>query len=230
MNISFQKKVANTISKIKNEEYYIDSNIPLGYLLGLIWKRVIMLLYGFILFHRKIFIATSAHIRCKSKFHFHGVVTIGDNAFIDALSMNGVKLGDNVSVGNRTVIECTGSLQCIGQGLKIGNNVGLGTDGFWGCAGGIEVGDDTIFGNYVSLHSENHNFKCLDIPIRKQGVSRQGIKIGANCWIGAKATILDGTIIGNGCVVAAGAVVRGQFPDNCVIGGVPAKILKMRYE
>lgn len=70
----------------------------------------------------------------------------------------------------------------------------------------------------------------MDIPIRKQGVNRKGIKIGSNCWIGAKVTILDGTIIGNGCIVAAGAVVRGQFPDNCVIGGVPAKILKMRYE
>lgn len=41
-------------------------------------------------------------------------------------------------------------------------------------------------------------------------------------------TILDGTVIGNGCIVAAGAVVRGQFPDNSVIGGVPARIIKMR--
>lgn len=55
-----------------------------------------------------------------------------------------------------------------------------------------------------------------------------GYKIGNNCWIGAKATILDGTSIGNGCVVAAGAVVTGCFPDDVVIGGVPARILKER--
>jgi len=53
-------------------------------------------------------------------------------------------------------------------------------------------------------------------------------KVGRNCWIGAKATFLDGAEIGDGCVVAAGALVRGKFPNNCIIGGVPAKILKMR--
>lgn len=230
MIILIRKAIESIIYHFKEEAYIIDLRIPLGYLIGLIWRRLTMLLYGYILFQRKIFVSTSARIRCKSKFHFNGVVTIGRNAYVDALSVNGVKFGKNVSIGNRTIIECTGSLQNIGLGLRIGNNVGLGTDGFWGCAGGIEVGDDTIFGNFVSLHSENHNFSCLDIPIRKQGVNRKGIKIGANCWIGAKVTILDGTIIGNGCVVAAGSVVRGQFPDNCVIGGVPAKILKMRYE
>ena len=56
------------------------------------------------------------------------------------------------------------------------------------------------------------------------------ITIGNNCWIGAKVTILDGTKIGNGCIVAAGAVVKGIFPDNVIIGGVPAKILKYRNE
>lgn len=66
------------------------------------------------------------------------------------------------------------------------------------------------------------------MPIRQQGVYGKGIKIGKNCWIGAKATFLDGTVIGNGCVVAAGAVVKGNFPDNSIIGGVPAKIIKMR--
>ena len=58
--------------------------------------------------------------------------------------------------------------------------------------------------------------------------SKGGVKIGCNCWIGAKVTILDGTEIGNGCVVAAGAVVTGKFPDNVIIGGIPAKILKYR--
>ena len=54
------------------------------------------------------------------------------------------------------------------------------------------------------------------------------LKVGCNCWIGAKVTILDGARVGNGCIIAAGAVVRGEFPDNVIIGGVPAKIIKVR--
>ena len=104
----------------------------------------------------------------------------------------------------------------------------MGTHGFWGCAGGIAIGDNTIFGNYVSLHSENHNFTQRDMLIRLQGVNRKGIKIGKDCWIGAKATILDGTDLGDGCIVAAGSVVRGTIPPYSIIGGVPAKIIKMR--
>ena len=151
-----------------------------------------------------------------------------DKGCFDALSSGGIILGNNVSIGKYTTIECSGTLKSLGLGLTVGNNVGLGTHGFWGCAGGIEVGDNTIFGNYVSLHSENHNYKNVEIPIRLQGINRKGIKIGDDCWIGAKVTILDGTVLGNGCVVAAGAVVRGIIPPYSIIGGVPAKIIKSR--
>ncbi len=105
----------------------------------------------------------------------------------------------------------------------------MGASCFYGCAGGITIGDDTIFGNFISLHSENHNYSDLDIPIRLQGVNRQGISIGKDCWIGAKATILDGVKIGNGCIVATGAVVtKGSYPDFSILGGVPAKIISKR--
>ena len=109
--------------------------------------------------------------------------------------------------------------------MRVGNYVGLGTHGHYGSGMGfLEIGDDTIFGNYVSIHPENHNYHNTNIPIRLQGVNGVGVKIGKNCWIGAKVTILDGTIIGDNSVAAAGAVVRGQFPDNCVIGGFRQKL------
>lgn len=155
-------------------------------------------------------------------------LSIDRGTYIDALSNKGISFGKNVSIGKYTTIECTGSLKNIGEGLIVGDNVGLGTHGFFGCAGGVTIGCDCIFGNYVSIHSENHNYEGKDCPIRLQGVNRKGIVIGENCWIGAKAIILDGTIIGNGCVIAAGAVVRGHFPDDTIIGGVPAKVLKNR--
>lgn len=65
--------------------------------------------------------------------------------------------------------------------------------------------------------------------MRLQGVNRKEIMIGNDCWIGAKATILDGVVIGDGCVVAAGALVpRGVYPSYSIIGGVPARVIKKR--
>jgi acetyltransferase-like isoleucine patch superfamily enzyme len=81
-------------------------------------------------------------------------------------------------------------------------------------------------GSYISFHSENHNYEDTSKLIREQGVTSKGIKLGNNIWVGAKVTFLDGCQVGNNSVVAAGAVVNGIFPDNVVLGGVPAKILK----
>lgn len=221
--------LSKIISLFRGESFIIDEKIPVLYLFHSMSIRFLYLVYGFFYFHKlNCFISPSSTLRCRNMIKARGLLLVGPRCNIDALSEEGLFLGMGVSIGRNTTIECTGSLKCLGKGIKIGDNVGLGTHGFWGGAGGIEVGNDTIFGNYVSLHSENHNYADLDIPIRLQGVNRKGIKIGNNCWIGAKVTILDGTVLGNGCIVAAGAVVRGTFPDNAVIGGVPAKILKMR--
>lgn len=219
----------NLLSLIKGEKYTIDPQIRLSYLFLFYSEKFFALLRGFFCFRNKyVFLGKNSKIKSKRQIKFKKWLNIADNVFIDALSSDGIVLGKNCSIGKYTCIECTGSLKYLGKGLVVGNNTGLGTHSFYGCAGGIEIGDDVIIGNYVSMHSENHNFYDKEIPIRLQGVNHKGIKIGNNCWIGAKVTILDGTIIGNGCVVAAGAVVTGSFPDDVVIGGVPAKILKKR--
>jgi acetyltransferase-like isoleucine patch superfamily enzyme len=82
-------------------------------------------------------------------------------------------------------------------------------------------------GSYISFHSENHNYEDTSRLIREQGVTSKGIKLGNNIWVGAKATFLDGSQVGDNSVVAAGTVVKGVFPNNVIIGGVPAKILKV---
>ena len=135
--------------------------------------------------------------------------------------------GNNFSLGRCASIECTGSLVTLGRGFVAGDNVGIGSFSFIGCAGGVFIGSNTIIGNYVSMHSENHNFERLDIPIRLQGVSHRGIRIGENCWIGAKVTILDGANIGNNVVIATGAVVSaGEYDGESIYGGVPARKIK----
>lgn len=227
------KNVANKIiSRIKGTPFVLDEAIPLRYILRLFCSKAFCCIVGLFVFHRRerVFLHRTAIVKCRSKIRFGQNLTIDRRCYIDALSTDGIVFGENVSIGKYTTIECTGTLKNIGKGLVVGSRTGLGTHGFFGCAGGVVIGDDTIFGNFVSVHSENHIFGDLSVPIRCQGVNRRGIAIGNNCWIGAKATILDGTKIGNGCIVAAGAVVTGQFPDNCILGGVPARIIKYRND
>ncbi len=225
-------KIANYLfHKVKGQDFNIDTEIPLSYVLNFIFSKTINMIYGMIRLRttKRIFVSPTSKIICPSKMFFGNNLNIGYKCYINALSFEGLTLGKNVSLGMYTTIKLTGSLQKIGNYIKIGDNVGLGTHGFYGCGMGfLEIGDDTIIGNYVSIHPENHNYKDLSIPIRLQGVNGKGIKIGKNCWIGAKVTILDGTSIGDNCIVAAGAVVKGTFPDNVIIGGVPAKIMKYR--
>jgi len=229
MRISkFASKIVTTI---KGTDFNFSENIPIRYLISIFFERSMMMLRGIFIFghSKRVFIAKRVDIKCKSKIRFGKNLSIGLSSYIDAVSVDGIRFGENVSLGKYTNIECSGSLQNLGKGLLVGNNVGMGTHGFFGCAGGVEIGNDTILGNYVSIHSENHNFNLLDIPIRLQGVNRKGIKIGANCWLGAKVTILDGAIIEDGCIIAAGALItEGKYKSNGIYGGVPAKLLKYR--
>lgn len=219
------------ISRLKGEEFVLDKNIPISYLLRFFFSRMISLVYGMIRLRtfKRVFIHPSSTIKCVSKINVGKNFSMAKNCYLDALSLDGFNCGNNVSLGYNTHISLSGSLKKIGRTIIIGNNVGLGTHGHYGSGmGSLEIGDDTIIGNYVSFHPENHNFNVLNQLIRHQGVSGTGIKVGNNCWIGAKATFLDGSHVGNGCIVAAGSVVMGSFPENCIIGGIPAKILKKR--
>lgn len=209
----------------------LKSRLPIMIVLQYVLLRIIRLSWG--------------AIRCRS---FSGVelspsstikgiqyckighkLNIGPDCYISAIGENGIDFGQNVIVGRCTTICVSPSIFKYGKGLTIGDNTSLGTHGFFGCAGGVKIGNDVLIGNYVSIHSENHCYSDTTRPIREQGVFyKGGITIGNDCWIGAKATILDGTKIGNGCIVAAGAVVSGIFPENAIIGGVPAKVIKFR--
>lgn len=217
----FQKLLKNA-----GKNYTIDSEIPSGLFIKNLIKRLVMLLRGYFFLYQKVFLGKNCNISHKPNILFKRNVTIENDVTIDGYAKNKLIFGDNVKVGSYSLVICTSHLSKYGVGLTIGNNSAFGRFTEFGAAGGIEIGNDVIAGSYISFHSENHNFSDSSLLIREQGVTSKGIKIGNNVWIGAKATFLDGSIIGNNCVVAAGAVVNGVFPNNVVIGGIPAKILK----
>jgi serine acetyltransferase len=92
----------------------------------------------------------------------------------------------------------------------------------------VTIGDDVYTGPYVYITDQNHGYEDPDEVVHSQWPNDVPVRIGAGSWLGAGVVILPGTELGRNVVVAAGAVVRGVFPDHCVIAGVPARIVK-RY-
>lgn len=227
------KLLIEKVIKLRNPNFEFDQNLNSQALLQFIWLQIKALIRGFrFVFFLKnpkgALIGKKVKLFNTSKIHFGKFLKLGDYVYVSALAREGVFFGDNVGIGDFSRVIVSTSLNDIGSHIKIGNNVGIGEFAYLGGAGGLEIGDECIIGQYLSCHPENHNYEQVDVSIRHQGVSRKGIKIGKNCWIGSKVTILDGVEIGDGCIIAAGAVVNKSFPKNSIIGGVPAKLLKSR--
>ncbi|NMD01160.1 MAG: acyltransferase [Bacteroidales bacterium] len=219
------------IRKYKNPLFTFHENISSRVIMELTFNKLFALLRSFKLIIRgkfvfPLFIGKRVQFFNLSNIVFGKGIILDDSVYLSALGTEAIVIGNGVHIGAYSRVIISTTYHDPGKGIKIGNNVGIGEFACIGGAGGVVIGDDCIIGAYFSLHPENHNFLDNNKLIKQQGVSRKGIKIGKNCWIGAKVTILDGVSIGNNCVIAAGAVVNSSFPDYSVIGGVPAKLLK----
>lgn len=126
--------------------------------------------------------------------------------------------GKNVNIEHGAVISSK---------LSIGDNSGIGVNCV--CGGELTIGDDVMMGPECVFIARNHDFSRMDIPMRLQGYQEtQGCTIGNDVWIGRRVMIMPGVKIGNGVIIAAGAVVTKDVPDFTIVGGVPAKVIKYR--
>lgn len=217
----------------RNPAFVLDENIDFIMLFSFSVQTALSLFRGFkFLFFLKSpkmsMLGKNVRFNFVHKFKFGKYLKLGNEVRICALGKSGISFGNNVSIGSYSQIVVSTTLNQIGEHISIGNNVGIGEFAYLGGAGGLNIEDDCIIGQYFSCHPENHIAKDIHAPIKSQGVTRKGIHIGQNCWIGAKVSILDGVSIGFGSIIACGAVVTQSFPPYSVIGGVPAKLLKSR--
>lgn len=156
--------------------------------------------------------------------------SIAAEVVIDALAVDGVHLDDAATIDRRAIIRGSGSIRRLGAGVRIGRRSAVGVDCFIHGGGGVTIGDNVLLGPAVRIFSENHVFADPDVPIIEQGEVPSAVVIGDDVWIGASATILAGAHIGDGCVVAAGAVVRGEIPAYSIVAGVPARVVGRRTD
>jgi acetyltransferase-like isoleucine patch superfamily enzyme len=226
--------LSKIFEKIGKGNYMLDNHLSNYDLTLILWGKGLELLRGFrIKYFLKgssglLFVGRRCKIRHKSKILLGRTVTIGDNVEINALSKEGIKIGDNVSILRNTIIECTGVIRNLGEGLSIGNNVGIAQNCFIQVRGKVVIGNDVIFGPGVSIFSENHKFDDPDLPVSVQGEIRKGVKVGDGVWLGARSVILDGVQIGQNSIIAAGSIVNKDVPPYTIAGGVPAKIIRTR--
>ena len=109
-----------------------------------------------------------------------------------------------------------------GKNIHIGKNVFLNMGCKFQDQGGIYIGDGTLIGHNVVLATLNHAMS----PSRRGTMVPAPIHIGKNVWIGSNAAILPGVTIGDGAIVAAGAVVTRDVSENTIVGGVPARVIR----
>lgn len=220
------------LGKKKNPAFTLDPSVSEGVLLGFLAGKAMAWLRALKFFNAQrgwlLFAGRGTRIRGASQAHFGKAVQLGDDVQITAWGKAGLRIGDYTWIGSHSYLKVSFSFNDPGNFIRIGQHVGLGEFAHLGGAGGLTIGDDCIIGPYLSCHPENHRFLNDQELIRLQGTERKGITIGKNCWIGAKVTILDGVTIGDNCVIAAGAVVTKSMPANAVVGGMPAKVIRLR--
>jgi acetyltransferase-like isoleucine patch superfamily enzyme len=141
-------------------------------------------------------------------------------------------LGTKIKIGAHTHIYEFVVIRAVGGAgdIVIGEHCYINPHCTLYSGNGIRMGNYVLIAAGTVIMPTNHAFERRDIEIRKQGFmpSRGGVSIEDDVWIGANCTILDGTYIERGAVLAAGSVAKGRIEAYSIWGGVPAKLIKKR--
>lgn len=129
--------------------------------------------------------------------------------------------GENVAIFEDVILNTC-------ENISVGSNVSIHPMTYLEGRGGLDIGNDVSIAHGVTIMSTNHGYQRTDLPIKYQDSIFKKVTIGNDVWIGARAVILAGVTIGDGSIVAAGAVVTKDVSSRTVVAGVPAKIIKKR--
>ncbi|MDN5920147.1 MAG: acyltransferase [Pseudonocardia sp.] len=152
-----------------------------------------------------------------------GMVFLGRGVQIEARPGFGrLEIGRWVHIGDGT------SLRCHEGSMRIGDKVVFGRNNTVNCYLDVEIGAATLVADWVYVTDFDHVTADVHRPIKDQGIAKTPVRIGPECWLGVKTSVLRGTRIGQGSVLGAHAVARGDLPAYAIAVGAPARVVRDR--
>ena len=194
------------------------SKVRLSFLRGLFWhiflsKKSKLCLIG-----------SNCKIIKISKLKMGFLAYIGDNSYVDCDCILLIELGTRATIREGAWIQSRSGFNDRSEGFKMGNYSYIGPYSVIGLGGMVEIGSGTQIGARFTISAENHLFDEKQQSYTAGKISRKGIRIGNNCWLGNNVSVLDGVEIGDNCVIGGGALVTKSIPPFSVAYGVPAEI------
>jgi len=167
-------------------------------------------------------------VRWRFTDHIH----LGQGVYLDQGTYlhacpKGIDIGENSIVMHGAVLHVYNFRGLPNSGIWIGRDSLVGEYSVIRGQGGVHIGDRVYTSPFTQIIAVNHIFDDPDRPFVEQGITAEGIVIEEDVWLGAGAVIMDGVRVGKGAVVAAGAVVTKDVPPHTVVGGVPARPIKV---
>jgi len=151
-----------------------------------------------------------------------GPVFFGRGLELEVSRRGRVRFGRFVWIGDRTKIRCH-------EGeVEIGRKTVIGQECTISAYQRVRIGEQCVIADRAMFIDFDHGVVEVERPIRLQGIYKRDVEVGSNVWIGYGACILRGVRVGDNSVVATNSVVTKDVPANAVVGGVPARVLRMR--
>ena len=158
--------------------------------------------------------------RCK--LDIAGSVRVGQNVYIGDDVTIIVEPGAALIIGDNSFIGESCYIKCFGGTIELGHDVSINSKSFLNGCGGLQIGHNTRIGTQSILIASNHKFGDPHVLVKDQ-ITKQGIQIGCNVWLGARVTVLDGISVTDNCVIGACALVSKNLTESGVYVGVPAR-------
>ena len=155
-------------------------------------------------------------------------ITVGKHTLIEPGAVLRCQYGGSITIGDNCVLSRNSMLLTHGGDIVIGNHVTINPYAIVYGQGGVVISDGVRIAAHCSIVPSNHIFVDPETYIYKQGLSKKGIKIEDDVWLGTGVKVLDGVVIRKGCVVGANSVITKSTEPYGVYVGVPGRIIKSR--